>query len=329
MSTINKLLPDFKSQHIIMVHPYMYEGKHYFIDLVDIYKNLNKIFLDNSVSQTIVLDQNSILSDYYIGSQESDIRTIYYNCDDVWIRDFMPKLYICGHDKKRIDYQFNAYGEKYPHNRDKNFKNVISISKGNVELNDLVLEGGNLEFSSKGIITNMHAINKNNIKKNINIEQRLFELKESLEVEELLFIWIPGITGDDTNGHIDNLVRYIDENTIVYFASKDKKYCNYKIAYELEKQIDSLISRSKSITNAFPIYHNSNDVLSIDSKVLPYSKLNFILTKNVLVIPCINSNKDSIYSDLDKIHIKNKTYVLNSEAALFEYGGLHCLTANI
>ena len=80
MSTISKLLPDFKSQHIIMVHPYMYEGKHYFIDLVDIYKNLNKIFLDNSVSQTIVLDQNSILSDYYIGSQESDIRTIYYNC---------------------------------------------------------------------------------------------------------------------------------------------------------------------------------------------------------------------------------------------------------
>ena len=103
MSTINKLLPDFKSQHIIMVHPYMYEGKHYFIDLVDIYKNLNKIFLDNSVSQTIVLDQNSVLSDYYIGSQESDIRTIYYNCDDVWIRDFMPKLYICGHEKKRIE----------------------------------------------------------------------------------------------------------------------------------------------------------------------------------------------------------------------------------
>ena len=123
----------------------------------------------------------------------------------------------------------------------------------------------------------MHAINKNNIKKNINIEQRLFELKESLEVEELLFIWIPGIIGDDTNGHIDNLVRYIDENTIVYFASKDKKYCNYKIAYELEKQIDSLISQSKNITNAFPIYHNSNDVLSTGSKVLPYSGTEFYL----------------------------------------------------
>ena len=54
-----------------------------------------------------------------------------------------------------------------------------------------------------------------------------------------------------------------------------------------------------------------------------------LLTKNILVIPCINSNKDSIYSDLEDIDIKNKKYILNCEAALFEYGGLHCLTANI
>ena len=228
-----------------------------------------------------------------------------------------------------IDYHFNAYGGKYPHNRDRDFKNNISISKGEIKLNDLVLEGGNLEFSSKSIITNMYAIRKNNIKKDINIEKELSNLKECLKVEEILCISIPGIIGDDTNGHIDNLIRYVDENTIVYFASKDKKYCNYLIACELEKQIDSLIGQSKNITDAFPIYHNSNDTFSIGNEILPYSKLNFILTKNILVIPCINSNKDSIYSDLEDIDIKNKKYILNCEAALFEYGGLHCLTANI
>ena len=74
-----------------------------------------------------------------------------------------------------INYQFNAYGGKYPHNRDRDFKNNISISKGlNKTLNDLVLEGGNLEFSSKSIITNMYSIRKNNISiKDINIGKEL------------------------------------------------------------------------------------------------------------------------------------------------------------
>ena len=104
MSAItNKLFPDFKSQHIMMVHPYMYKRKDYFIDLIKIYKDLNNIFLSNNIAQTIILDDNSILSDYYMESQDSYVQTINYNCDDIWIRDFMPKLYICGHEKKRIN----------------------------------------------------------------------------------------------------------------------------------------------------------------------------------------------------------------------------------
>ena len=149
----------------------------------------------------------TIFSNYYIDTKDSCIRTIYYDCDDIWVRDLCPKLYISGNEKKMIDYHFNAYGGKYPHNRDRDFKNNISISKGEIKLNDLVLEGGNLEFSSKSIITNMYAIRKNNIKKDINIEKELSNLKECLKVEEILCTSIPGIIGDDTNGHIDNLIR--------------------------------------------------------------------------------------------------------------------------
>ena len=71
----------------------------------------------------------------------------------------------------------------------------------------------------------MNSILKNN-KSNNNqyFKDKLLKAKNKLEVSELFIFDVPEIIGDDTNGHIDNLVRFIDSNTILYFASKDASY---------------------------------------------------------------------------------------------------------
>ncbi len=63
-----------------------------------------------------------------------------------------------------IRYRFNAYGEKYNYKNDNNFKEIFNYVSDEIDLDNFVLEGGNLEFSARGIlITNMHCIKNNNI----------------------------------------------------------------------------------------------------------------------------------------------------------------------
>ena len=100
-------------------------------------------------------------------------------------------------------------------------------------------------------------------------------------------IEVGNIQGDDTNGHIDNLVRFIDDENIVYFASNDKQYINFDIAKELEHQLLIIKRKSKIIKNIFPIFHNEEDTFIYNDNYYPYSKLNFIITSNCIIFPSI------------------------------------------
>ena len=331
MSVVKKKLwADYESNHIVMVHPHMHREKSHYGDLCTIFSNLNKIFINNKTKQTIVFDKNGKFQNLYDLGDPS-VSKIFYNCDDIWIRDYLPKIYISDGSKKMIRYRFNAYGEKYNHKNDNKFKEIFDYVSDEIDLDNLVLEGGNLEFSARGIlITNMHCIKKNNIANyTINVEEEINRMIEKLGIREFFTINLNGIIGDDTNGHIDNFIRFIDNETIVYFASKDESYCNYQLACKLAKQVRDIVDRSKIIKQAIPLYHSKDDELIKNGKIYPYSKLNFIAAKECFIFPCISNNRESLQHDLDGLPSKTKMYVINTEAALAEYGGLHCLTANI
>ena len=331
MSVVKKKLwADYESNHIVMVHPHMHREKSHYGDLCTIFSNLNKIFINNKTKQTIVFDKNGKFQNLYDLGDPS-VSKIFYNCDDIWIRDYLPKIYISDGLKKMIRYRFNAYGEKYNHKNDNKFKEIFDYVSDEIDLDNLVLEGGNLEFSARGIlITNMHCIKKNNIANyTINVEEEINRMIEKLGIREFFTINLNGIIGDDTNGHIDNFIRFIDNETIVYFASKDESYCNYQLACKLAKQVRDIVDRSKIIKQAVPLYHSKDDELIKNGKIYPYSKLNFIAAKECFIFPCTSNNRESLQHDLDGLPSKTKMYVINTEAALAEYGGLHCLTANI
>ena len=173
MSVIKKkLLADYESNHIVMVHPHMHRDKSHYCDLYTIFSSLNKIFINNKTKQTIVFDENGEFENLY-NLTAPLVSKIFYNCDDIWIRDYFPKIYISDGAKKMIRYRFNAYGEKYNYKNDNNFKEILNYISDEIDLDSLVLEGGNLEFSASGIlITNMHCIKKNNIANyTINVEE--------------------------------------------------------------------------------------------------------------------------------------------------------------
>ncbi len=100
MSVIKKkLLADYESNHIVMVHPHMHRDKVIIVIYTQYFSSLNKIFLNNKTKQTIVFNENSKFENLYDLADPS-VSKIFYNCDDIWIRDYLPKIYISDGSKK-------------------------------------------------------------------------------------------------------------------------------------------------------------------------------------------------------------------------------------
>jgi len=327
----NKLYADYESNHIMMIFPWMHQKYSYFNDLVAIYKKLSEIFYMNRVKQTLIFPNKKKYNGEILDFFADNIEIIEYECNDIWIRDYYPKLYTNQKNKKEINYNYNGYGKKYKFDKDDNLKKIVNKHLIGLDLKDLVLEGGNLEFSSKGLLlTNKHCIIKNNL--NISYEEinKKFDiLKNEIDIKEIFMIDIDPMQGDDTNGHIDNFIRLINDETLLYFASDDKSYHNYDLAHKLKEQVHDIFIKSKIIKNIVPVLHNSEDILVKNKKICPYSKLNFIITKNCYIFPSTKSNTDCLNNQISKLKLDKKFYVLNTEASLIESGGLHCLTANI
>lgn len=326
----NKLLADYNSNHIVMVYPAMHNEFFYFEDIKKIYLEISVILSKNNVCQSLIVPEKYSSEDSFFQALSPNVEIIKYNCDDIWIRDYHPKLYSTMEGLKKIDFDFNGYGEKYAFSNDNNYKYILDKYDSDFDLKGYVIEGGNLEFSSKGVvITNQNSFIKNNYKySGKNIIDKLMLLKKKIPFNELFVLELDSIKGDDTNGHIDNMIRFIDDENLLYFASTDKSYINYDLAKELKMQLEFIKKKSKIIKNIFPIFHDDRDTL-YDNKFYPYSKLNFIVTSNCIIFPSIKNNDTSIMDSLNDLPVSKIKYNVNCEASLMEYGGLHCLSMNI
>ena len=147
--------------------------------------------------------------------------------DDTWARDhgFITLTDDEGHHRL-LDYRFNGWGEKFPADND-NAINRKMFEAGIVEGEykdclDFVLEGGSIESDGKGTIFTttgcLLAPHRNQPLKKSEIEQRLLQ---DLGASRVIWIDHGHLTGDDTDGHIDTLVRICPDDTILYVGCDD------------------------------------------------------------------------------------------------------------
>ena len=130
-----------------------------------IYSELSSILSRNNILQSFIVPENYSRHKGFLNELDPSIDIIKYNSDDIWIRDYHPKLYSTKKGLKRIDFDFNWYGEKYSYDKDNNYKYTLDMYDSDFKLKGYVIEGGNLEFSSKGIvITNKNSFINNNKK---------------------------------------------------------------------------------------------------------------------------------------------------------------------
>ncbi len=247
---------------------------------------------------------------------------------DVWFRDYGPTFVI---NKQRklgmVNWIFNSWGEKYEELlKDQLIADYIhqklclpSFKPG------IILEGGSIDVNGAGTVltTEQCLLNRN---RNPSLGRGEIEdvLKNHLNVDNV--IWLKnGIVGDDTDGHVDDIARFVNPTTVVCAFEEDKTDENYaalKENYEiLLKARDQHGRKLRVIKLLMPAVFGDKE------ERLPASYANFYIANDVVLVPVFNHKNDQLaLSIIQEQFPDRKVAGINCVNLVFGLGAIHCIT---
>ncbi len=256
---------------------------------------------------------------------------IFYQINNVdgWIRDYGPTFVVNDKTKQKavVKWIFNAWGNKYEDLKQDNHipYKMNEILKLPIFEPKIVLEGGSIEVNGSGTLltTEQCLLNKN---RNPALTRKQIEnyLKEYLNVSNIL--WLKeGIAGDDTDGHIDDIARFVNRNTVVCAFEDNKNDENHHILKEnyelLVKMKDEAGNELNIIKLPMPGFVGDKE------RRWPASYCNFYIGNETVVVPVFGHENDKkALAILQELFPKRKVVGINSREMVYGFGSFHCLT---
>ena len=248
--------------------------------------------------------------------------------NDVWCRDHGP-AFVVKNDPERhkavVDWEFNAWGGKYPHDADNLIAGAIASDFGlPVYRPGIVMEGGSVEFNGQGTLLTTKAclLNKN---RNPELSQQKIEqyLHDFYGVHQVLWLG-DGIDGDDTDGHIDDITRFVDVNTIVTAVETNRNDINYEPLQENLRSLKLIKINGQQpeiveLPMPDPVIHNGQR--------LPASYANFYITNKTVIVPTFRCKQDDRAMQILTTCFSDRTIVgIDSTDIVWGFGSFHCLS---
>ena len=260
----------------------------------------------------------------------NNVEFYFFPTNDAWCRDHGPAFLVNYEQKKKavVDWGYNAWGDKYP---PYDLDDVIptKIAKHfNLDVfhPGIVMEGGSVEFNGKGTLLTTTAclLNKN---RNPHLNQKQIEdyLINYYGVEHILWLG-EGIVGDDTDGHIDDITRFVNEDTVVTVVEENKNDENYELLQENLHELTKMRLENGKQLNIVEL-PMPNPVIYEDQR-LPASYANFYIANKCVVVPTFRDEKnDTKALDILQGCFKTRKVVgLDSTDIIWGLGSFHCLS---
>jgi len=249
--------------------------------------------------------------------------------NDAWCRDHGPAFLINKEtgEKAVVDWGYNAWGGKYPpYDLDDVVPTRIAQEFGlKLFTPPIVMEGGSVEFNGAGtVLTTTACLLNENRNPHLNKEQIEGYLMDYYGQDQVLWLG-DGIIGDDTDGHIDDITRFVNEDTVLTVVEEDPNDENYPILQEnLEKlkEMRLLDGRPLNIVE-LPM---PRPVVYEDQQ-LPASYANFYIANKVVVVPVFNDKNDQKALDIiQSVFPDRKVIGIDSVDIIWGLGSFHCLS---
>ncbi|MEZ6137242.1 MAG: agmatine deiminase family protein [Pirellulaceae bacterium] len=249
--------------------------------------------------------------------------------DDTWIRDYGPTFVKRKSDKELvgIDWKFNAWGGKYPpFDLDAAAAEAVCRKAGCTRsMSSMYCEGGALEGDGQGtLLTTSSCLLSPTRNPGWSREMVEDELKRQLGVSVIVWVDGGGLAGDDTDGHIDQLARFVAPGVVVAAVSSNINDPNH----------DGLLRNVRILRQSKDVAGQPLQVVElptppprfIDGKRVPESYCNFLFANGIVIVPTFgNSETDKAAIEILASLIPARTIVpLDSSELIWGLGSFHC-----
>ena len=341
-----RLLNDYDSNGIVLAWPSLYQDEPYWLGILEVYyqliidclQNKKHIILITKKNRSIEDDLKCIKRNIDSFIKEKEYFTLYeIDYDDIWLRDIGPiMLRIKPHGYNFNIMKFNGYGSKYIYNNDKFFSKefIEKFASGTFNIKtslkifeDLVIEPGNIVYDDELCMVNKLPLIKHNSMTWNQINKILINGFQNILNKKFIVIDVGVLSGDDTDGHIDNLVRLDQPNVLYFMATDDKSHPDYELLKDLKRQISSNDFGKRKI---IPINHNLTDIVKNNvNEILPFSYLNYIRIGKMIYMPINKFTNERKKIEIRNIFKNSDVKFILCDSLLNEKGGLHCFSMNI
>lgn len=264
------------------------------------------------------------------GADLEKVEFFFHPTNDAWCRDHGPAFLInpeAEQQKVIVDWGYNAWGNKYPpYDLDDVIPSLIA-NQFNLPVfhPGIVMEGGSVEFNGRGtVLTSTACLLNPNRNPHLSRQQVEEYLCQYYGTEQVL--WVDeGIVGDDTDGHIDDTVRFVNEDTVLTVIEENKSDENYALLQRNLQQLQQMRLLNGKQLNIVEL--PMPDLVIWEDQRLPASYANFYIANRSVIVPTFRSPKDDkALQIIQDCFPGREVKGIDSTEIIWGLGSFHCLS---
>lgn len=250
----------------------------------------------------------------------ANVRLHDYNFGDIWLRDTGPLFLQSPHGLAAAGFRFNGWGGKYDLPGDAGVAAFVAgLTKTPLARHGWVLEGGAIDVDGTGlaVTTEQCLLNPN---RNPRMDRHEVEshLRRDLGIDRVLWLG-DGLMNDHTDGHVDNLARFVGPGRLALPVAMDASDPN-KDVYE-----DAWDRARDFGLEVVPV--PSPGTVMMDDRIVPASHMNFYIANAVVVVPLYGTaSDDDAVKAIAELFPTRKTIGMRADHILTGGGSFHCIT---
>jgi agmatine deiminase len=260
-----------------------------------------------------------------------DLEWVAIATNDAWARDYAPTFVqdLAANSLVAIDWHYNAWGGKYPpYEKDQQVAQRVARHLGIESVSpDLCFEGGGLEINQNGLVISTQTCaldpHRNPGKSLTDVEQLFQKFLGATHT-----VWLTGdaIEGDDTDGHIDQLARFTDNETVVYAWSDDPFDRQQPLLARNLRELKVGLSEAGSEFRLVPL--PIPQPIRLSDRRIPASYCNFLICNHLVVVPQFQQKAadEKAIKILTSLFPKRDVVGLSSLHLSVGLGSFHCLS---